>query len=570
MPHLQIRNKYWLIGGDELLIPAVFSIIGRVLWTILIVMILYLDFEGLLGCRDSQLLLLYLFLAATLFFLSILCDVLIIFVSLHGTMVETEKRKSIKPLITIRSLIAMIQLISAVTGLVGISISEHIPCNASEERTDANKAILSIVLISQVVDVLLQTCCSYLVSRSEFPMYGDDHSFHDEESLVEQWQDSTAQVLRQVQFYCCSPYNENIPTNVGKSPQQSNDNLEAIARILTKLFHHDGFLDVVPSDVIAGLILVRIMQKSKRMKITAEHNQEMFGKMNRMLLNTDHHTINDLRRGISILPEGKIRMLQTQLSNIHNPVIITTPPSTGQSNIYSPSSFNSNTIKSRQIRSYTTVSNCIDHAEDIDKLSILVHYIKYAALMYSYFIPVSNGLTIQTCLACQHCAGLSPPRHGLQLCGWWWFGSSRLASSGGSTSANYIHFPLFNHKLLDPRLSMNSGFSSRGTTKGNSYPESFYCAWNRTGINHTFESLPESDLVLYSQRNDSIHKPYTLFLDHGRQTVVIAIRGTVSIEDCITDVLCDPVEVSYNICSILYTFIKLDYYCMTIYNIIIC
>jgi hypothetical protein len=32
---------------------------------------------------------------------------------------------------------------------------------------------------------------------------------------------------------------------------------------MATFFHHGGFLDVVPSDVIAGLVLVRMQQKQK-------------------------------------------------------------------------------------------------------------------------------------------------------------------------------------------------------------------------------------------------------------------------------------------------------------------
>jgi hypothetical protein len=34
-----------------------------------------------------------------------------------------------------------------------------------------------------------------------------------------------------------------------------------VAKVLTTFFHHDGFLDVVPSDVVAGIILVRLQQR---------------------------------------------------------------------------------------------------------------------------------------------------------------------------------------------------------------------------------------------------------------------------------------------------------------------
>ena len=52
--------------------------------------------------------------------------------------------------------------------------------------------------------------------------------------------------------------------------------------------------------------------------------------------------------------------------------------------------------------------------------------------------------------------------------------------------------------------------------------------------------LEDSDLV-YAQLNCSYREtPYCIVLDHRWKTVVLAIRGTLSIEDCIVDVLVDP------------------------------
>jgi len=42
-------------------------------------------------------------------------------------------------------------------------------------------------------------------------------------------------------------------------------------------------------------------------------------------------------------------------------------------------------------------------------------------------------------------------------------------------------------------------------------------------------------------------KVYAVLLDHDKEQVVVTIRGTLSIEDCITDVLCEPIEVDRRI-----------------------
>jgi hypothetical protein len=46
-----------------------------------------------------------------------------------------------------------------------------------------------------------------------------------------------------------------------------------------------------------------------------------------------------------------------------------------------------------------------------------------------------------------------------------------------------------------------------------------------------------------SFKNNTRIKPYGVFLDHEKEWIVIAVRGTLSLEDCITDVVCEAVEV---------------------------
>lgn len=41
------------------------------------------------------------------------------------------------------------------------------------------------------------------------------------------------------------------------------EHFQSVAEVLTMFFHHDGFLDIVPSDVVAGIILVRVQQKER-------------------------------------------------------------------------------------------------------------------------------------------------------------------------------------------------------------------------------------------------------------------------------------------------------------------
>ncbi len=78
----------------------------------------------------------------------------------------------------------------------------------------------------------------------------------------------------------------------------------------------------------------------------------------------------------------------------------------------------------------------------------------------------------------------------------------------------------------------------------------FYLGDNKCGLNYAgmrviTEALGQTEVLYATYVNDSTHKkPFAVVLDHEKQLVVVAIRGTLSLEDCITDVICEPVSVS--------------------------
>eukprot|EP00981_Chlorochromonas_danica_P002538 scaffold487_cov178-Ochromonas_danica.AAC.26 len=408
---------------------------------------------------------------------------------------------AIQYLIAFRSIIALLQLLSALTGAIGLGLSGRIPCNAAAERTDANKAILSILIISQFVDVAIQTCCCYLISTGEVIPFGENR--FDEESQLSKWEERARRLL---QRFSLNPE--------GNNPIHPDNRIEDIARIMTRLFHHDGFLDVVPSDVAAGLILVRIIQRSKRQNAT-ERAKRRSTRTRQTTMNTLFLSSDDPRNPQVIYEEP----LADPIADVHYTRHIALLPN-GQLR----------PLRNHQAPTFELgflrVSSTFEYAKDIDLLTVLVHYIKYAALIYSTIVPLRRELSIWTCLACHRCAGLPVTHHGLQLCCDCWLGST------GVTAGH-------------PERSMGAAFvelSNRYERRGSPHLEAYYCAWNRSGINKHGTALKHTELIQYSQRNDMTHKPYAIFVDHAMQTVVLTIRGTVSIEDCITDILCDPVE----------------------------
>lgn len=54
--------------------------------------------------------------------------------------------------------------------------------------------------------------------------------------------------------------------------------------------------------------------------------------------------------------------------------------------------------------------------------------------------------------------------------------------------------------------------------------------------------ISEEDLVYVQLESSFAQNPYCIMLDHGWKTVVLSVRGTFSLEDCVTDTLISPVS----------------------------
>ena len=145
---------------------------------------------------------------------------------------------------------------------------------------------------------------------------------------------------------------------------------------------------------------------------------------------------------------------------------------------------------------------------DFNFLRHLKKYIIYASIIYDRFIivdeKVNKGNIVSSFCNCFGC--MNPNFEGLRI--------------------NYCYF---------------YGTTIRCTPRGTLKPMNFY-GRNKSIIQSEF--LESTELIYISFQSDTLHKPYAIFLDHKEEKVVITIRGTLSIEDCITDIECDAMEVN--------------------------
>lgn len=57
--------------------------------------------------------------------------------------------------------------------------------------------------------------------------------------------------------------------------EEASGMLQEVARVLTNVFHSQGFLDIVPSDILAGFVLVRAEQANRRCEAFERYQMEL-------------------------------------------------------------------------------------------------------------------------------------------------------------------------------------------------------------------------------------------------------------------------------------------------------
>jgi sn1-specific diacylglycerol lipase len=475
MPHLKYNGRFWRVSSDELFLPGIFAILGRLFWSTVIIIILAFSTARLSRCSESKGLLAYLYISLIVFVMSFLCEVCLVRKSLLGSMVETEKRdKGLEKFLTAHIVLCVSQLVLAIFGVFVVSADSFVPCASAFQMSKTYDLILlSVIIITQFVDVSSLLCCCYTFSAKKGSAEFPDH----DDVITSIWENRCKSVMKCLQIISC---------NIFGGSHIERD-LQAVAKILTTFFHHDGFLDVVPSDILAGIILVRIQQRAKRFQLSSRE----------LLITQRSSSEIDIERG------------GYTAAAISSPDVI--PDSANET----MEDYDEENQSDRPLARMSV--HAVAYRRDLDKSSksdrnILESVAKYSVHMLAMYTHLMVLFT-------QPCTGL------YCLC------RSRVKISCARCKRNQCR------KCCD-NSCCGRDIPSKHTpeVKGDNM-------WgtHHAGLSH-FTRNVKSEVLYVSYRNDTARKPFAVFLDEEDCSVVIAIRGSLSIEDCITDAIADPKE----------------------------
>ena len=387
--------------------------------------------------------------------------------SLNGTIVQSHKRDNVRGQLTYHCVLGVLQFTLVIFGLATITSHSSVLCSSEIHDSRLDIIVISVVVISQLVDICSILCCCYLFSSQRI---NDVFQTRDEIWAVMTWEGRCRTILKSIQICSCNLFGG---SNIG-------EDLEAVAKVLTNFFHHDGFLDVVPSDVVAGIILVRLQQKARLRR----RNLHMSGR------NATRITISE------------------SLSSSNNNSAVLSNGAISQGDIEVGTLVNDESIEGMGIG--TGNRRTLEHRskEDRELMENISWCSVYALAVYSYLMVIYM----------KPCSGLCSLCH------------SRFCKIGCKKTGSFFKSKKGHHgkeKSCDEKDSDISGDNC--------------CSTSHAGIASLIKKN-NAEIVYAAFENDSTAKPYAVFLDHDKESIVIAIRGTLSLEDCITDVLAEPIE----------------------------
>uniref|UniRef100_A0A8C2INF5 Diacylglycerol lipase-alpha n=1 Tax=Cyprinus carpio TaxID=7962 RepID=A0A8C2INF5_CYPCA len=262
MPGMVLFRRRWSVGSDDLVLPAFFLFLLHCIWLVVLSVVLFgLPYSleqscsvtlvdhgrGYLGILVSCL----------------ICESAIMWLSMRGSILYTQPREAVQYVLYIRLAILLVELVYAVVGIAWL-VQYYQPC----PDVTAKNLTLGIVACNWLVifSVCFTMMCTFDPTGRTFvklkatrrrqrnlTTYTLRHRL--EEGQASSWS-------RRLKFFMCCT----------RAKDTQSDAYSEVASLFAEFFRD---LDIVPSDIIAGLVLLRQRQRAKRAAILDQANNDV-------------------------------------------------------------------------------------------------------------------------------------------------------------------------------------------------------------------------------------------------------------------------------------------------------
>jgi sn1-specific diacylglycerol lipase len=508
MPALRLCGHKTLVSGDELRFYSVLNGCGRVIQLATAIALTVITVQqtehnnelraALQECESSDdyspytshrlfILLGYGVISIILATVSLCTAIPIYIVSGRGTPTDAAPRKAVSALCYINlSIVSFLRILAFTFGVLSIllvfdfceCLSEQDDIDTIEEWNGAcsqHQAWLGLLTASFVFHTFDVVICgaffAYLLCTKPLNIL-----------LASEW--NWARYLN-----CCVACTSTLTCCIFGGSKATDGDFADLSFLLANLFNHDQILDVTPSDVAAGLVMVRRAAKvdtlRRRLRLNVVQISKQKSGLSKISKGQTHKKTSSLTnfKARPSLVEWKSHQSLSLITNQNDPVF---SDITNQTEHISsgPSCYSEESGGEREV-----LSN--DHQRDIYIVAEGARFAPYAEAAYGWYAVV-----------------LANPWSGLCNIGWRMLQNCTCFPS--SSKEKYIDDTCFQ--------------------------------LHRVSLIAILLHLQEDDIVYASFHHSIEAIPYLVALDHEWKTVVISIRGTVSFESLLSDITLNPVE----------------------------
>lgn len=307
-----------------------------------------------------------------------------------------------------------------------------------------------------------------------------------------------------------------------------------IARALTDYVEHGGTLDIVPSDIVAGLILLQKKQYIKnihlRQQIMLEQHEQMVranstSRSNYVMDSTSNNITSNKK---DEKEEDELMKIRQSYSNLeHQPQ----QPNQNGFNIHNASfPFSTPPNSNKNIHPLSNGSILSPNQQsDVDIIAEGARFSRHALAIYTWILYVYMKPCGGMCeLTIFRSFSWLSEQIKQKCCG------GRVARGGSSEHHHRRRdFP----SRFSQSTNHNSSHLFEQEQKQHIQGDNYFQLHKSALL--TLAGLNNSELI-YGQFESGLRTtPYCIVLDHKWKSVVLSIRGTLSLEDCVVDVLVD-------------------------------
>ncbi|NWT54587.1 DGLA lipase, partial [Erythrocercus mccallii] len=262
MPGIVVFRRRWSVGSDDLVLPAVFLFLLHTTWFVILSVVLFglvynpnetcslnlVDHgRGYLGILLS----------------CMIAELAIIWLSMRGSILYTEPRDSMQYVLYVRLAILVIEFVYAIVGIVWLT-QYYASCNDITAKSVTLGMVVCnwVVILSVCITVLCvfdPTGRTFVKLRATKRRQRNLRTYNLRHRLEEGQASSWTRRLKV--FLCCT-----------RTKDSQSDAYSEIAYLFAEFFRD---LDIVPSDIIAGLVLLRQRQRAKRSAVLDEANNDI-------------------------------------------------------------------------------------------------------------------------------------------------------------------------------------------------------------------------------------------------------------------------------------------------------